>query len=114
MQGQELKALRKSAGMTQAEFGEALGLSGPFVGEMERDEKPIEFKTAALARARFATTVTVGSFDDKFVVIVTGRFAELPGRQSHVVQPRLHPDRETAEAAARTLAEVNRWQYLGG
>lgn len=113
MQGEELKRLRKGAGMTQAEFGEALGLSGPFVGEMERDEKPIEFKTAALARARFATHVTVGEFGERFVVIVSGRMAHRPG-QTHVVQPTTHPDRETAEAAARTLAEVNRWQYLAG
>jgi transcriptional regulator with XRE-family HTH domain len=45
MQGDELKALRKRAGLTQAELGDALDLTGAYVGEMERGEKKIERRT---------------------------------------------------------------------
>lgn len=45
MQGDELKALRKAAGMTQAELANAIGLTGTYIGLMERGEKPIERRT---------------------------------------------------------------------
>lgn len=50
MQGDELKALRQKAKMTQAEFAEAMGLTGTFIGLMERGEKPIEKRTELAAR----------------------------------------------------------------
>lgn len=46
MQPSDLRALRKSAKMTQAELGEAIGLTQGYIGEMERGEKPIEKRTA--------------------------------------------------------------------
>lgn len=49
MQGEELKALRKRIGMTQAEFAAALGLTGTFIGMMERGEKAIEKRTELAA-----------------------------------------------------------------
>jgi transcriptional regulator with XRE-family HTH domain len=50
MQGYELKALRKAAKLTQGELAEAIGLSQGFIGEMERDEKPIEKRTELAVR----------------------------------------------------------------
>lgn len=46
MQGSELKELRKAMGMTQSALADALGLTSVFVGMMERDERPIERRTA--------------------------------------------------------------------
>lgn len=50
MQGEELKALRKATGMTQADFGTAMGLSRVSIGLMERGEAPIERRTILAAR----------------------------------------------------------------
>lgn len=50
MQGEELKAIRKALGLTQAKFAEELGITGVFVGLMERDERPIERRTELAAR----------------------------------------------------------------
>ncbi len=50
MQGDELKAIRKELGWTIAEMAEALGLSPTWVGQMERDYKPVERRTALAVR----------------------------------------------------------------
>lgn len=50
MQGDELKALRKQAGLTQAELAQALGLTQTFIGLMERGEKAIERRTELAVR----------------------------------------------------------------
>jgi len=50
MQGSELRALRKAAGMTQGELAAEMGMSQGYIGEMERDEKPIEERTEKLIR----------------------------------------------------------------
>jgi transcriptional regulator with XRE-family HTH domain len=46
MQGDELRAIRKGLGMSQATFAKALGLSEAFIGMMERGVKDIEPRTA--------------------------------------------------------------------
>ncbi len=46
MQGTELKAMRTSAGMSQAELGDAIGMSRETIGQMERGQAPIELRTA--------------------------------------------------------------------
>lgn len=45
MQPEELKAIRTTLGLTQAQLGAALGLTGQFVGFMERGGAPIEPRT---------------------------------------------------------------------
>lgn len=45
MQPDDLKRLRKDAGLTQGELAELTGFSHGFIGEMERGEKPIERRT---------------------------------------------------------------------
>tara|TARA_B100000678_G_C18031651_1_gene430970 strand:- start:234 stop:416 length:183 start_codon:yes stop_codon:yes gene_type:complete len=45
MQADQIKAQRKAAGMTQAELGEAIGLSRVTIGLMERGQAPIEKRT---------------------------------------------------------------------
>lgn len=51
MQGHELRAIRKSLGMTQGQLATELGFSVGFVGEMERGEKGIETRTQLAVRA---------------------------------------------------------------
>ena len=50
MQPDEMKSMRKAAGMSQAELGEAIGLSRVTVGVMERGEAPIEKRTGLAVR----------------------------------------------------------------
>ena len=50
--GRELRAARRAAGLTQERLGARAGLSGKFVGEVERGEKSISLDSLALvARA---------------------------------------------------------------
>lgn len=46
MQGDELKAIRKSLGWTQGEMAARLGMTNTYVGMMERGDRPIEKRTA--------------------------------------------------------------------
>lgn len=54
MQDRDLKALRKSAGLSQADLAQQIGFSTPYVGEIERGEKALEDRVwaAALVAAR--------------------------------------------------------------
>jgi transcriptional regulator with XRE-family HTH domain len=51
MDGAEVKSRRKALGLSQAEFGAKLGLSGDFIGRVERGAEPITPRTAAAVRA---------------------------------------------------------------
>lgn len=53
MDGKQLKAARQELGLTQGELAERLGLTPQFIGMMERDEKPIEVRTALAVRQVF-------------------------------------------------------------
>lgn len=48
--GPQLRAMRKTAGLSMADLGAKVGLSGPFIGEMERGEKGIELRTELAVR----------------------------------------------------------------
>lgn len=50
MRGEELRSLRKGLGWTLAKLAEQLGMSETYVGQMERDQKPIERRTELAAR----------------------------------------------------------------
>ncbi|USI72733.1 helix-turn-helix domain-containing protein [Sphingomonas morindae] len=50
MRPEEMKALRKAAGLTQAEFASALGMHRVTISDMERGVAPIETRTALAAR----------------------------------------------------------------
>jgi len=50
VQGHELRAQRKGAGLTQGELAAAVGLTLGFIGEMERGEKAIERRTELAIR----------------------------------------------------------------
>jgi len=50
MQPEELKALRKSVGWSQAEMAEAIGMSRVLIGQMERGQAPIEKRTGLAVR----------------------------------------------------------------
>lgn len=51
MNGDELRARRKAAGLTQAQLGVRLGLHRDFVGLMERGAQPIAERTALAVTA---------------------------------------------------------------
>lgn len=46
MQGSEMRGLRKTMGLSQAELADAISLTPKFVGMMERGEAPIDPRTA--------------------------------------------------------------------
>ena len=115
MTKEQLRALRASTGLTQAEFGSALHLSGAFIGEMERGEKPIEPRTAKLAQLIFGKRVTIGKFGERFAVILSssgGGFGSPPTR-IHEVQPTTYPSPQEALVAATAIAEANGWAFVG-
>lgn len=45
MRADDLKIMRKAMGMSQAELGEAIGMSREAIGQMERGVAPIERRT---------------------------------------------------------------------
>lgn len=45
-----MKAMRQDLGLSQADFAEAIGVSRVLVGQMERDQAPIEKRTAMAAK----------------------------------------------------------------
>ena len=55
MQPDEMKALRKAAGMTQEELADALGMNRVTISGMERGEAPIEKRTEVATREVTAT-----------------------------------------------------------
>ena len=50
MTGEQLRAIRKALGWTTEKLAGALGMSRAFVGEMERNKRPIERRTELAAR----------------------------------------------------------------
>lgn len=50
MRGSDLRAMRRDAGMTQAELADAIGMTRETVGLMERDQAPIEKRTELAVR----------------------------------------------------------------
>lgn len=48
--GARIKEARTQLGLTQAGLAERLGLTGTFIGMMERDDKPIEPRTDLAVR----------------------------------------------------------------
>ena len=50
MQPNELREIRREAGMSQAELAEAIGMSRVTIGLMERGEAPIEKRTELAVR----------------------------------------------------------------
>lgn len=105
MQGQELKALRKAAGLSQDEAGEQLGLSRVSIGTMERGG-PIAPTTEKLANEvlRHRLDVSFSPALGKWTVTLAGPSApgSGPGRV-HVVLSAFK-----AEAEALSFAERER------
>lgn len=50
MQGSEMKELRRSVGLSQAGLAERIGMARETIGQMERDQAPIEMRTALAVR----------------------------------------------------------------
>ncbi len=112
MQGSELRDLRKQAGLTQAEFGAALHISGAYVGELERGEKPIPPATADLALLLFAHRVSVARFGEKFAVVLTEPKRGTPPGRVHTIHAPVQENEAEAIAAARALGARPGWRYV--
>ncbi len=74
MTPEELRIARMRLQLTQAEFGDLLGLTGQFIGMMERGQKPIEVRTALSARYLVENStpnarITAFSFRDRFLAL---------------------------------------------
>ena len=64
MHADELKAMRKAAGLSQAELGEAIGMARETIGAMERGTAPIEKRTELAVRYVTMRTPVVAANDD--------------------------------------------------
>lgn len=49
MTGEELRAIRKSLGLNQTNFGKELDFTQTYVGQLERGERPINRRTELAA-----------------------------------------------------------------
>lgn len=65
MQADELKALRKAAGLSQADLGEAIGMARETIGAMERGAAPIEKRTELAVRYVTMRLPAAAANDDK-------------------------------------------------
>jgi len=77
--GQRLRELRKERGLAQERLGERSGLSGKFIGEVERGEKSISIDS--LYRVAAALAVPLGHLTD----VRHGRKAFVPSRDAERV-----------------------------
>ena len=64
MHADELKAIRKAAGLSQAALGEAIGMARETVGAMERGTTPIETRTELAVRYATMRPPAVAANDD--------------------------------------------------
>lgn len=107
MQGEELKALRMHAELTQAELGEMLGVSTTFVGLMERGEAPVSDRTENMISALLKTRIDLSYSDavGKWVVALTRPGKPPVGREHYLVAAK--PTLEEARAVADNLLTEN-------
>jgi DNA-binding XRE family transcriptional regulator len=79
MQPEELRTLRRQIGASQAELGDAIGLSRVTIGLMERGDAPIEKRTELAVRyvAEHADMVFQTEDGKSVVVEVKGRPAKV-------------------------------------
>lgn len=100
MQGDELKALRKQAGLTQIELAKVLDLSPTWVGQMERGDVAIEPRTEKVIDGLIRTRIDVSYSEalGKWVVAIIKPGATFAGREHHLIaaKPTEHEAREIA------------------
>jgi transcriptional regulator with XRE-family HTH domain len=77
--GQRLRALRQQAGLSQERLGERSGLSGKFIGEVERGEKSISIDS--LYRVAVALEVPLRHLTD----VRSGRRAAVPSKEAEKI-----------------------------
>lgn len=77
--GQRLRALRKQRDLSQARLGDKSGLSGKFIGEVERGEKSISIDS--LYRVSVALEVPLRQLTD----VRPGRRAVVPSEEAEKI-----------------------------
>lgn len=103
--GQRLRALRKQRGLSQERLGERCGLSGKFIGEVERGEKSISLDS--LYRVAVALEVALRHLTD----VRTTRRALVPSEDAERIFALVGSHRRPADL--RKAYEVLR-AMLGG
>ena len=103
--GQRLRALRKQHALSQERLGERAGLSGKFIGEVERGEKSISldslYKVAESLAVPLSVLTSVGakragvpSQDaEKIFAMVTGRHPRGKLQRAHEMLRRMLSDK---------------------
>jgi transcriptional regulator with XRE-family HTH domain len=89
--GQRLRELRKQRGLAQESLGERSGLSGKFIGEVERGEKSISIDS--LYRVATALAVPLGHLTD----VRPGRRAVVPSRDAERIVALVSGKRRAAD-----------------
>lgn len=105
MQGTELKALRKQAGMTQAEVAEALGMTQTYVGLMERGEAPIEKRTERMIQEILRARIDV-SFSAALEKWVVSILRHERNRRVHHIDSAHQLDSQAHQRAEQIAAEL--------
>lgn len=89
--GQRLRALRKQRGLSQERLGQRSGLSGKFIGEVERGEKSISVDS--LYHVAVALEVPLRALID----VQTGRRVQVPSEEVEKIYALLSGRRRAAE-----------------
>lgn len=89
MQPDELKAMRKQAGLSQGDLAAEVGLSQGFIGEMERGEKPIEKRTELAVRYLVEQRLGVRPSSDLVHEEIAGIFDDMIAEEKPDIMTRL-------------------------
>src|SRR3569623_3157449 len=90
-EGKRLRDLRKQSKLTQGEAAEALGISGAYLGEVERGEKAIDFRLAQRIDDALRTRIDVAysealaGWTVSITTIIRRGPGQRPGRRHEVL-----------------------------
>lgn len=108
--GKRLRDLRKGAKLTQGEAAEALGISGAYLGELERGEKPIDLRLwqriddALRTRIDVAYSDALAGWTVSITTVMRAGPGQRPGRR-HEVLAKYGTEEEARERAETVKAE---------
>lgn len=105
--GVRLKRLREERGLKQAELAQALGLSGSYLNQLERNQRPLTVPVLLRINAVFGVDVQLFSEDDEARLITELREALSDGAEP-VSGPELRELAMNMPAVSRSLLALHR------